>query len=459
MTGHESSQEGGPRFLVVGGGPAGVTAATIAASRGAAVTLVESSIVGGSAHLRDCIPSKALVASSMRLDSITTAGALGIEGLVLPPMGMKALCDRALAISNHLSRSTVDLLTSQEVEIIQGRGRFDSPHSAVVTTDSAEVLVEFDFALIATGSRPWEPSWAEVDGETILTSRHVYGLEEVPEHLLVIGSGVTGVEFVHVFSSLGSKVTLLVSRQQVLPHRDPEVAAVLEEDFLGRGVVLLKGARADSARWDGSEVVVTTEDGRRVTGSHVLLAVGSKPNSEDLGLDAAGVKAEEGRIVVDEFQRTTTGHIYAAGDVTGQMQLSSVAAMQGRKIARHALGDQVRPLDYSKVAEAIFTEPEIASVGLEEADARAEGRKVRITKVPFAANPRSLIQGNPTGFVKVISDPATHVVLGGTIVGHHASELIAILALAAQAAIRVDALVETLMVHPSLTESLADAAD
>jgi NAD(P)H dehydrogenase (quinone) len=267
------------------------------------------------------------------------------------------------------------------------------------------------------------------------------------------------VEFVHVFSSLGSDVTVLVSRQQVLPHRDPEVAAALEEDFLGRGVVLLKGARADSATRSGDGVVVTTEDGRRVTGSHVLLAVGSLPNSGGLGLDDVGVAVDGGYIVVDEYQRTSIPHIYAAGDVTGQMPLSSVAAMQGRKIAEHALGDKVRPLDYSKVAQAVFSEPEIASVGLEEADARAEGRKVRITKVPFAANPRALIQGNPAGFVKVISDPATHVVLGGTIVGHHASELIGILALAVQAGVRVDVLVETLMVHPSLTESLADAAD
>jgi dihydrolipoamide dehydrogenase len=207
-------------------------------------------------------------------------------------------------------------------------------------------------------------------------------------------------------------------------------------------------------------VVVTVVDGRRVVGSHVLLAVGSEANTERLGLDTAGIEVDgKGFVVVDEFQRTTVPHIYAAGDVTGQMPLSSVATMQGRKIAGHLMGDQVKPLDYSKVSQAIFTEPEIASVGLEEVDARAEGRKVRITKVPFAANSRALIQGNPTGFAKVVSDPATHVILGGTIVGHHASELIGILALAVQAGVRVDVLVETLMVHPSLTESLADAAD
>jgi dihydrolipoamide dehydrogenase len=284
-------------------------------------------------------------------------------------------------------------------------------------------------------------------------------LPELPEHMIVVGSGVTGVEFVHIFSSLGGQVTLLVSRQQVLPHRDAEVAAVLEEDFLERGVRLLKGARAVSAEVVDGETVVATEDGRIVRGSHCLLAVGSVPNSDGLGLDAAGVVDDRGFVPVDGFQRTNVPHIYAAGDLTGQLPLSSVASMQGRKVAQHVLGKPVVPVDLRKASQAIFTEPEIASVGLEEVDAAAVGRKVRITKVPFAANPRSLIQGTARGFVKVISDPATHVVLGGTIVGHHASELIGMLALAVQGGLRTDLFVETLMVHPSLAESLVDAAD
>jgi pyruvate/2-oxoglutarate dehydrogenase complex dihydrolipoamide dehydrogenase (E3) component len=447
------------RFLVIGGGPAGVAAATQAASLGAEVTLVESSVVGGAAHLWDCIPSKALVASALRLDSLSGAARLGIEGVGMPAVDMNLLSTRADAIADRLAGATIDLLDSQGVQIVTGTGRLTGDRSAALTTADGEQRVSFDFALLSTGSRPWEPDWVTVDGERILTTRHAYHLPEVPHHMIVIGSGVTGVEFVHIFASMGSKVSLLVSRQQVLPHRDPEVAAVLEEDFLERKVTLLKGARANSAIREGDGVVVTTEDGRRVTGSHMLLAVGSRPNSEGLGVEESGVVTERGYVVVDPFQQTSVGGIYAAGDLTGQMPLSSVAAMQGRKIARHAMGVPTKPLDYTKIAQAVFTEPEIASVGLEEIDARAQGRKVRITKVPFAANPRALIQGNPTGFVKVISDPATHVVLGGTIVGHHASELIGTLALAAQAGIRADVLAETLMAHPSLAESLLDAAD
>jgi dihydrolipoamide dehydrogenase len=330
----------------------------------------------------------------------------------------------------------------------------------VARTADGEIPLRFDLALVSTGSAPRIPAWAVVDGERILTTRHAYSLPAVPEHLVVVGSGVTGVEMVHIFASLGARVTLVVSRQQVLPHRDPEVAAVLEEDFLERGVRLLKGARAIRAVRQGDRVVVETDDGRRVEASHVLLAIGSVPLTQGLGLEAVGVETDAGGYVeVDEYQRTSVPHIYAAGDVTGRLPLSSVATLQGRKIALHAMGRPVKPLDYSKVAQAIFTEPEIASVGLEEAEAAAVGRKVRITKVPFAANPRSLIHGSTRGFVKVISDPATRVILGGTIVGHRASELIGILALAVQGHLTVEVLGETAMVHPSLSESIAEAAE
>lgn len=451
------NEEAGPRFLIIGGGPAGNTAATIAASLGAKVTLVESSIVGGAAHLWDCIPSKTMAATSVRMEAVVNAAKLGI----LPgdtTVDVQRLSERMTMISGDLSHGIMEMLDSQGVEVIRGRGRFAGPHDAVIETEDGEISRSFDIGLIATGSAPRVPDWAVVDGVRILTTRDAYRLPEIPAHLVIVGSGVTGVEFVHIFASLGSRVSLLVSRQQVLPHRDPEVAAALEADFLGRGVALLKGARAVAAHRTEDGVLVETQDGRRVEGSHALLAIGSVPLSDGLGLDESGVSTEGGHVVVDEYQRTSTPHIYAAGDVTGQMPLSSVASMQGRKIAQHALGRQVKPLDYSKVAEAIFTDPEIASVGLEEAEAAAQGRKIRSTKVPFAANPRSIIHGSTRGFVKVISDPATHTVLGGTIVGHRASELIGILALAVQGRLKVDTLVETLMVHPSLSESLSDAA-
>jgi NAD(P)H dehydrogenase (quinone) len=444
--------------LIIGGGPAGTQAATTAASKGAQVTLVEKEIVGGAAHLWDCIPSKTMAASALRRTSIRNAAKLGFvtdPGRVDP----KVLAERIEVITGDINRNWVSLLQSQGVTIVEGGGRFESDHEVVVETTSGDRRISFDTAMISTGSAPRVPDWAPVDGKRVLTTRDCYFLDEVPEHIVVIGSGVTGVEFTHIFESLGAKVSLVVSRQQILPHRDAEVAAVLEEDFLERGVRLVIGARAEAVELDEAQVTVICDDGRRIRGSHALLAVGSIPLSDGLGLDVAGIDEEDGYVTVDEHQRTSVPHIYAAGDVTGQMPLSSVASMQGRKIANHSLGLPVAPIDYSKVAEAIFTEPEIASVGLVDVEAAAEGRKVRTTKVPFAANARSVLQHVTRGFVKLTSDPATGVVLGGTIVGHRASELIGVVALAVQARITDKVLIETLMVHPSMVEAISDAAE
>jgi dihydrolipoamide dehydrogenase len=285
----------------------------------------------------------------------------------------------------------------------------------------------------------------------------------MPSHVVVIGSGVTGVEFVHMFESMGADVTLVVSRQQVLPAKDPEVAAALEEDFLRRGVKLFKGARAESIVRNGDEVVVKCDDGRVAYGSHALLAIGSLPNSEGLNLEAAGVEIDGGYVPVDNHMQSNVPHIYAAGDLSGRLPLSSVATMQGRKIAEHAMGmhshTKDREIDYDKAASAIFTEPEVADVGIAEVDAFAEGRKVRVTKVPFATNAKALINDDPRGFVKIISDPATGVVLGGSIVGRHAAELISVLAVAVTNNLTVTDIHESLLVHPTLGEALSEAAE
>jgi len=445
-------------LVIIGGGPAGTQAATTAASKGARVTLIEKDIVGGAAHLWDCIPSKTMAASALRRTSIRNAAKLGFV-TELGRVDPKVLAERIDVITGDINRNWMKLLDSQGVSIIEGAGRFVSDHEVVVATSAGERRIAFDKALVSTGSAPRVPEWAPVDGKRVLTTRDSYFLDEVPEHIVVIGSGVTGVEFTHIFESLGAQVSLVVSRQQILPHRDAEVAAVLEEDFMERGVRLVIGARAESVEVSDDGVSVTCDDGRVIRGSHALLAVGSYPLSEGLDLEAAGIEDDDGYITVDDYQRSSVPHIYAAGDVTGQMLLSSVAAMQGRKIARHALDLPVTPLDYSKVAEAIFTEPEIASVGLVDVEAAAEGRKVRTMKVPFAANARSVLQHVTRGFVKLTSDPATGVVLGGTIVGHRASELIGIVALAVQARVTAETLVETLMVHPSMTEAISDAAE
>jgi dihydrolipoamide dehydrogenase len=450
------------RFVIIGGGPAGNTAATHAARLGADVTIVERDVIGGAAHLWDCIPSKAMIATGGAMSFNQRIGGMGLtESASHIDLDLVKL--RIGEITEKLQRGVVDLLSSQGVRMVRGTGRLVSPNQVVVETADGSEELEADAVLISTGSRPRIPDWATVDHERVLTTRDAYPPPELPSHLVVIGSGVTGVEFVHMFSSFGSELTLVVSRQQVLPAKDAEVAAALEDEFLRRGVKLLKGARAIGIdRADGG-VVVQCDDGRHAKGSHALLAIGSVPNSEGLGLDVAGVLVDDaGYIPINHHCQSNVPHIYAAGDVSGKLPLSSVAAMQGRKIAEHVMGLHTREhrhLDYDKAASAIFTEPEIADVGLAEADAFAAGRKVRTTKVPFSASAKALINNDPRGFVKIVSDPATGVVLGGSIVGRHAAELISVIALAVTAGLRVTDIVESLLVHPALAEALADAAE
>jgi len=450
------------RFVILGGGPAGNVAASHAARLGAEVTLVERDIIGGAAHLRDCIPSKAMIATGGALAAVHRSPEMGLTPAAAS-VDTDVLRARIASIEEKLERGTRRLLDSQGVQIVQGTGHLKGSHEVVVETPGGLVELEADAVLLATGSRPRLPDWAEVDGERVLSTRDAYPPTTWPEHLVVIGSGVTGVEFVHMFSSLGAEVTLIVSRQHVLPQKDPEVAAALEDELLRRGVHLLKGARGVGIDRTESEVVVRCDDGRAASGSHALLAIGSVPNSDGLALDAAGVNVDAGGYVpVDRHCLTNVSHIYAAGDLSGKLPLSSVASMQGRRIAEHLMGVQSRShrdLDYDKAASAIFTVPEIADVGLAEADAFAEGRKIRVTKVPFSVSAKALIESHTRGFVKIVSDPATGVVLGGSVVGRHAAELVSVLALAVTNGLTVEDIVDSLLVHPSLSEVLAEAAE
>ncbi|MGQ0805214.1 MAG: FAD-dependent oxidoreductase [Actinomycetota bacterium] len=448
------------RLVIIGGGPAGNACATVAATLGAEVTLIERDVIAGAAHLWDCIPSKAMIATGGELTELARSHRMGLQAH--GELDFVALRERVASIEEHMHRTVVDLLESQQVRLLRGTARLKGPHEVVVETADGIEEVEADFVVLATGSRPRVPDFAPVDGERVLTTRQSYPPPELPEHVVVVGSGVTGVEFTHMFDSLGSQVTLVVSRQQVLPLKDPEVAAVLEDEFLQRGVTLLKGARAQTIERTGDKVTVRCNDGRVVEGSHAVLAVGSIPNSEDLGLEEAGVEVDEaGYISVNRHCLSNVEHIYAAGDVSGKLPLSSVGAMQGRKIAEHLMGLHNRPhrhLDYDKAASAIFTDPEIADVGLAEAEAFAAGRKIRVTKVPFSANAKAHIKGDPRGFVKILSDPATGVVLGGSIVGRNAAELISVVAVAVTNGLTTTDIVDSLLVHPALAESLADAA-
>jgi dihydrolipoamide dehydrogenase len=427
--------------------------------------MIERDVIGGAANLWDCIPSKAMIATGGGLSFARRSGMLGIH-LSGEPVHLGELRTRVETISRRLSESTTRQLESQGVRLIRGAGFFIDSHTVAVEplqTGDVPCELEADAVMIATGSVPRVPSWATVDGDRVLITRQAYPPRVIPEHLIVIGSGVTGVEFVHMFRSFGSEVTLVVSRQQVLPMKDPEVAAALEDDFLKRGIRLVKGARANVVVTDEDGVTVSCDDGRSIDGSHALLAIGSTPSTSGLRLDAAEVHTGAGGYIpVNQQCQSNVPHIYAGGDVSGRLQLASVAAMQGRKIAEHFLGlhsQERRAVDYDKAASAIFTEPEIADVGLAEAEAFALGQKIRVTKVPFGINAKSMIDGDTRGFVKLVSDPATGVILGGSIVGEQAAELISIIAVAVSAHLLVDDIAGSLLVHPALAEAISQAAE
>jgi dihydrolipoamide dehydrogenase len=300
---------------------------------------------------------------------------------------------------------------------------------------------------------------AEPDGERILSWRQLYDLTELPEHLIVVGSGVTGAEFASGYSELGVPVTLVSSREKVLPGEDPEAADVIEKVFTGRGGTLIKQARAAAVSRTGDGVEVRLVDGRTVAGSHVLMCVGSVPNTAGLGLEHVGLATNDaGFIEVDRVSRTEVPGIYAAGDCTGVLLLASVAAMQGRVAMWHALGEAVQPLRLKTVAANVFTHPEIATVGIGHEAVTSGAVPARTITLPLSGNARAKMQGVTEGFVKIYCRPASGVVIGGSVVASQASELIHSIAVAVQLGLTVNELAATFTIYPSISGSVTEAA-
>ena len=451
--------------VVLGGGPGGYEAALIAAHLGASVTVVDRDGLGGAAVLTDCVPSKTLISTSNSLSRIEVAGRLGVrfEGVESrreAEADLGAVNERILDLAAAQSHDIEERLETVGVRICRGVGRLTSPArvSMELAGGTTEEL-EADIVLVATGATPRVMDSAVPDGERILTWQHIYELSEVPKRLIVVGSGVTGAELAHAYLALGSEVVLVSSRDRVLPGEDADAATVIENVFRRGGMQVMNRCRAAGARRVGDGVVVTLEDGREVSGSHVLLAVGSIPQTRDMGLAEAGVAlTDSGHIRVDRVSRTSVRSVYAAGDCTGVLPLASVAAMQGRIAMSHALGDTVAPLNLRGVSANIFTEPEIATVGYSQRDID-EGRiDARAVMLPLSTNPRAKMLNAQDGFVKLFAATGSHTIVGGVVVAPHASELIFPIALAVQNRLTVDQMANTITVYPSLSGSIAEAA-
>jgi dihydrolipoamide dehydrogenase len=453
--------------VIIGGGPGGYESAHVAAQLGAEVTVVDSDGLGGSAVLTDCVPSKTLIATAELMTDLSTAPELGIgtddEDLdTAPPVqvDLARVNARVLRLAAEQSRDIGRRLDRDGVKVIVGQGRLDGPQKVVVDLpDGGTETLEADAVLVATGAAPRTLPSAEPDGERILTWEQVYDLTEVPSRLIVVGSGVTGAEFASAYMALGIDVVLVSSRDRVLPGEDADAAEVLQQVLTRRGMTVLSKSRMESVTRDGDEVTVRLTDGRSVSGSHCLLALGSVPNTVGVGLEEAGVTLDDGGyVVVDRVSRTTARGVYAAGDCTGVLMLASVAAMQGRIAMWHFLGDAVSPLDLKKVSSNVFTAPEIATVGWSQQAVDNGEIEAEVVRLELAGNARAKMQGVRDGFVKLFARPGTGIIVGGVVVGPRASELIHPVSVAVAESLTADQLAQAFTVYPSNSGSIAEAA-
>ncbi|NMD45225.1 MAG: NAD(P)H-quinone dehydrogenase [Propionibacterium sp.] len=451
--------------VIIGGGPGGYEAALVAGQLRGSVTLIERRGLGGSAVLTDVVPSKTLIATAEVMTTLRGAHELGLRLDGTDDLAdafsvdLAAVNDRVLRLAAAQSADIGARLRAEGVRLIEGTGRLDGTEFVIAEAAGGEERLRADIILVATGTTPRELPSARPDGERILTWTQLYGLRELPERLIVVGSGVTGAEFASAYNALGVDVVLVSSRDQVLPGEDAEAGRVVQQVFERSGMTILSRSRAQAASVVGEEVVVELADGRTVTGSHCLMAVGSTPNTVGIGLERAGVDLDErGYVVVDKVSRTTARGVYAAGDCTGVFALASVAAMQGRIAMWHSLGDAVGPLDLRTVAANVFTAPEIATVGVSQAEVDAGLVNAHAVMLPLHTNARAKMRGITDGFVKVFCLPITGIVIGGVVVAPIASELIEGLSMAVREKLTVDQLAQSFTVYPSLTGSIAEAA-
>ena len=469
----ESTTMSPHRVVVIGGGPGGYDAALAAAQLGAKTVLIERSGVGGSAVLTDVVPSKTLIATADAAVAVGEAGELGVRFYAddhatdaqhpIVRVDLSVVNERLLRLAQSTSTDMKATLESAGVTVIDGEGRLDGPHRVIArdASGSGSDIDSFDAdtVIVAVGARPRTLPTAEPDGVRILTWTQLYNLTSVPEHLIVIGSGVTGAEFASAYTNLGAKVTLVSSRDRVLPGEDADAARVLEDVFERRGMTLKSKSRAESVVATDSGIVVTLGDGSTLEGTHCLIAVGSIPNTAGIGLESAGVQmSDSGHILVNKVARTSNSNIYAVGDCSDAPPLASVASHQGRTAVFHTLGEFAKPLDTRLVCSNIFTSPEIATVGATENDVTSGAVNGIVHKLDLDSNPRAKMQGTTDGFIKLIAQPESGILIGGVIVAQRASELINLLSFAMEHRHTVGQLARSWNVYPSLAGGIADTA-
>jgi dihydrolipoamide dehydrogenase len=447
--------------FVIGAGPGGYVAAIRAAQLGKKVLVAEKEYVGGVCLNVGCIPSKALISASKQLRKIHELEDVGIKASGVKVDWLKVVEWRGKVVKK-LTGGVQSLLKANGVEVLMGAAKLTGPNEAEVTTKSGKEGVRFKDAIIATGSHPIQIPGFAFDGTKVITSTEALVLPKIPKTMVIVGAGVIGLEIGCMYANFGTQVTVLELLDQVLPGTDQEVAAAMGRILKKRKIDVHLGVKAKQAGATSKGVKVTYEENGKdatVEADVCLVAVGRRANVKDLGLDAAGVKVhDKGFLEVDAQCRTNVRHIYAIGDLVGAPQLAHKASKEGI-VAAEAIAGKPAARDFATIPSVIFTDPEIASAGLSEEEAGSKGYKVKTGKFPFAASGRAMTTLETEGFVKVVADEKTDLVLGVHIIGPEASDLISEAALALEMGATVEDLSHTVHPHPTLGESVMEASE
>jgi len=441
--------------VVLGAGPGGYVAALRAAQLGAKVCLIEKDVVGGTCLNRGCIPSKALIHSAALWKRAKDAGVFGVSASQWRFDWGKAQ-GRKNDVVNAQVKGVHTLLQAAKVEVKQGAGSMVDAKTVKVSVNGSAETVTGKAIILASGSEPAGIPGVPIDGERILTSTEALQLSELPRSFLVVGGGVIGMEFASMLSSLGTQVTVVEMLPQILATEDPMLVRILQGALQKQGVAFHVNTKVEKVETAASGVRVEISGGATLEAERALIATGRSLNSRGIGLEHVGVKTDRGAIQVNERMETTVSGIYAIGDVTGMSLLAHVASMQGLVAAANATGGHAT-MDYSAIPNCIYTDPEIASVGLSEPTAKEQGRAIKVGRFNFAALGKAMCIGETAGMVKVVADVQTDKVLGVGIVGPHATDLIAEGVLAVRHGLTAHQVAETIHAHPTLPEAMGEA--
>ncbi len=446
-------------LVVIGGGPGGYVGAIRAAQLGANVALIEKGNVGGTCLNRGCIPTKTMYYAAKMLKTMKNAETFGVtySGGTVGFDLSKAL-ERKDSVVTRLVGGVEQLLRANGVTLLRGTASFEDARKIKIESEDGEEVITAAKTIIATGSEPAMIPAFNIDRENVITSTEALNLSEVPESMLIIGGGVMGCEFATIFSHFGTKVTIVELLDTILSTEDKAIVRVVAKAFKTGGVEVKTGVMVDSVTVTDEGVKTTLKEGAEFVTEKVLVSIGRSFNTQGIGLENAGVELEKGCIKVNDKMETNVPGIYAIGDVTGGMLLAHVASVEGVVAVSNALGNE-KTMDYSVIPAGIFTDPEIASVGIREKQAKEQGLEVSIGRFPYAASGKALAMAEADGFVQIVSDPATDKVLGCSIVGAHATDLIGEAALAMKAGLTIAEIVDTVHAHPTLPEVFMEAAE